>query len=616
MNRIRDRRLAFFAVLLAGLYFSAARGSEQDATGVWSFRNGFSGHFPNATPPLSWSSTENVAWHLALKKRANASPVIVGNKVFTLEEPSTLLCLDTSDGRILWSHTNTFSDLLGAAVKDRPALPRTDWLGTYGYTTPTPVSDGKRIWCVFGHGIVVCYDLDGNRQWFAEFNVADKISGVAVSPCLIDGVLIVGGKGDDRLCGFDADTGKKLWHTDEGTQEGSSVPMTLNGKHYAVASAGFLLDPQTGKILQRNLLGTGFRGDGSKLPVNWGPTVLIEGNVAYLHAHFQPNQFNTVLRAVKLDADARPEQLWEFYPNTQSDIRGRMGNSPLLFNGLLYAIKDSGMLQVFDATTGALTYEQQLPRHSYASLALAGPYIYALGGSIVTIFKPGRSFEQVARFKHGFTDFIASPVFENRRLYFRDNSGLWCIEAPATPAANPSPAMPATLTDTGPDLADTAKTAPLLSYSEWLLEYDQTRLPLRRFSLIFEWFFAALATALGIWAVRRAAARPNLRVLALFALVLGGLTPLLMVTDRVGNAYFPVGVWCIAGGLIAWKFLTQPPPAAAVRGKRPVQRAQSSLAKAYLLSWGWLLGGAAGLAIHHMPFQLAVMWYVLTGWQK
>ena len=26
--------------------------------------------------------------------------------------------------------------------------------------------------------------------------------------------------------------------------------------------------------------------------------------------------------------------------------------------------------------------------------------------------------------------------------------------------------------------------------------------------------------------------------------------------------------------------------------------------------------GAAGLAIHHIPFQLVLMWYVLTGWQK
>ena len=616
MKTNRIRRSAVGAALLAALVFGAAWGGEDAPGGVWSFRNGSGGHFPDATPPLSWNATENVAWHLPLKKRANASPIIVGDKVFTLEEPSTLVCLNKADGRVLWSRPNTLSDVLGEGAKDRAALPRTDWLSTYGYTTPTPVSDGKHVWCVFGHGIVVCYDLDGTREWFAEINVADKISGVAVSPCLIDGVLLVGGKGDDRLCGFDAATGKKLWHTDEGTQEGSCVPITLNGKHYAVASAGILLDPHTGKILQRNLLGTGFQGDGSKLPVNWGPTVLVDGNTAYFHAHFQPNQYNTVLRAVKLDADAAPQQLWEFYPNTHSDIRGRMGNSPLLLNGLLYAIKDSGMLQVFAAPTGALVYEQQLPRHSYASLALAGPYIYAFGGSIVTIFKPGKVFEQVAQFKHGFSDFIASPVFENRRLYFRDSSGLWCIEAPATAAPVSSVASTAALSDTGPDLADTAKTAPLLSYSEWLLEYDQTRLPLRRFSLIFEWSFAALAIVLGVWAARRAAAPPRFRVLTVFAMLLAGLTPLLMFTDRVGNAYYPVGVWCVAGGLIAWKYLTQPAPAVHRKHPRPTQKEFSSFAKAYMLSWGWLLGGAAGLAIHHIPFQLTLMWYVLTGWQK
>ena len=87
-------------------------------------------------------------------------------------------------------------------------------------------------------------------------------------------------------------------------------------------------------------------------------------------------------------------------------------------------------------------------------------------------------------------------------------------------------------------------------------------------------------------------------------------------TDRVGNAYFPVGVWCIAGGLFAWKLLMRPAHASSLRRLPKREKPVTRFSEATALLWGWLLGGAAGLAVHHIPFQLVLMWYVLTGWQK
>ena len=34
-----------------------------------------------------------------------------------------------------------------------------------GYTTATPVTDGRFVWAVFGNRVVTCFDVDGNRQW-------------------------------------------------------------------------------------------------------------------------------------------------------------------------------------------------------------------------------------------------------------------------------------------------------------------------------------------------------------------------------------------------------------------------------------------------------------------
>ena len=43
------------------------------------------------------------------------------------------------------------------------------------------------------------------------------------------------------------------------------------------------------------------------------------------------------------------------------------------------------------------------------------------------IFKPGSSYQEVARFKHGMEAHIGSPAFVGRRIYFRGKQALWCF---------------------------------------------------------------------------------------------------------------------------------------------------------------------------------------------
>src|SRR5262249_2122134 len=148
------------------------------------------------------------------------------------------------------------------------------------------------------------------------------------------------------------------------------------------------------------MLGAGFKGNDNRQPVNWGPTVVVENGVAFFHVHFQPDQYNAALRAVRIDI-GQSKPIWEVYTNDDGNIRGRMGNSPLVHQGLLYAIKDSGLLEVYDAADGKQVYARQLPKHTYSSLALAGDMIFAFGANYVTIFRPGRAYDEVAQFRHG-----------------------------------------------------------------------------------------------------------------------------------------------------------------------------------------------------------------------
>jgi len=36
---------------------------------------------------------------------------------------------------------------------------------TGGYAAPTPVTDGRQVFVIYGNGLAACYDLDGNRHW-------------------------------------------------------------------------------------------------------------------------------------------------------------------------------------------------------------------------------------------------------------------------------------------------------------------------------------------------------------------------------------------------------------------------------------------------------------------
>ena len=105
------------------------------------WRGDGSGRFCGAEPVLEWSDgtvlrqvegakgrptrrcwrdpqlpAKNILWRTALPSWSNASPIVVGDKVFVMSEPTgyapSLVCLDGRDGTILWQHEVDHLDLL------------------------------------------------------------------------------------------------------------------------------------------------------------------------------------------------------------------------------------------------------------------------------------------------------------------------------------------------------------------------------------------------------------------------------------------------------------------------------------------------------------------------
>ena len=61
--------------------------------------------------------------------------------------------------------------------------------GIVGFTTPSPVRDGKHVWVWCGNGVAACYDLDGKRQWITRL-ITNELS-YSSAPALADGTFAV-----------------------------------------------------------------------------------------------------------------------------------------------------------------------------------------------------------------------------------------------------------------------------------------------------------------------------------------------------------------------------------------------------------------------------------------
>jgi hypothetical protein len=158
------------AALLAGGL--AARGGEnwpgfRGPTGL--------GYTDETRLPLTWGGAhdENVLWKAALHGQGHASPIVWADRVFLCTAcwpPGTqrpeevipeqhVLCYQAGNGKLLWD----------TRVPPGPWL-RTDFRSGPGggYACPTPVTDGRLVYCLFGSSVIVALDFQGKTVWRRE----------------------------------------------------------------------------------------------------------------------------------------------------------------------------------------------------------------------------------------------------------------------------------------------------------------------------------------------------------------------------------------------------------------------------------------------------------------
>jgi outer membrane protein assembly factor BamB len=196
-NKYRSLIAASFMLLVAGSGLVRAadwpRFRGPNGTGVSSDRG-----LPADLDPAK------AAWSASVPK-GNSSPMVFGKQVFLTGyegDERMVLCYDATTGQIRWRrsvlrmHAQSFHAMNGPA-------------------TPTPATDGQRVFVFLPEFGLLAYSPDGRELWRRPLGPFRAVQGIASSPIAVDGrvVLVIDTPEDAYVAAFDATNGQPAWRT-------------------------------------------------------------------------------------------------------------------------------------------------------------------------------------------------------------------------------------------------------------------------------------------------------------------------------------------------------------------------------------------------------------------
>jgi len=399
---------------------------------------GLSGRSPENILPTKWSESENLRWKSKLPGPGSSSPIVVGKRVFVTSysgygvgassgEQKTLrrhlVCVDAESGKELWSKSVA------------PVLPEDNFRGflaQHGYASHTPVSDGERVYCFFGKTGVVAFDLDGKQLWQTSVGTGSATSGwgTGASPIVHGDLVIVNASAESgTLRALNKKTGKEVWKAD-GVKNTWCIPGVVQPKEgkpellVTVPDEVWGFDLATGKKLWWAKVGIG------EFPI---PGVISENEVAFVAGG--RGKGSGAVAAVRTGGRGdvtKTHVLWQ--SREYSPVP-----TPVLVDGRLFCLNDSGFAFCVDAATGKSVYRERLlgggaggNRSTYASMVAANGKLYAVsrtGGTYV--IAAGDKYQQIAHnsFAADKTDFNGTPAISEGQMFLRSNTHLYCVQA-------------------------------------------------------------------------------------------------------------------------------------------------------------------------------------------
>jgi outer membrane protein assembly factor BamB len=381
--------------------------------------------------PLEWGPGKNVAWQTPIPGEGWSSPIVWGDRVFvtsTTDGGATchIICVDVKSGKVLWD-----TPVMKQATRRKE--------GMNSYATPTPVTDGKRVYAVFGSGSIAAVNFaDGKVAWTNADYPFYSQHGLGASPIVHGDLLVMpfdgSSEGDDKQVGWkipwdearvialDVNTGKERWAAKRGKSRISHmtpIVVDVGGKPQLISPAG--------DVVQGFDLGTGERiwsvysqGEGVT------PSPVAGDGLLFTSSGFEAE----TIRAIKLDAAAKGD-VTKTHVAWEQKRAVPTRPSFVYHDGLLFSLKENGIALCLEAKTGEVVWQERLDANFSASPVYAAGRIYFLAeNGETTVIEAGRSFKELAMNPLP-GHFQASPAVADGRIFIRSDKELFCLGASA-----------------------------------------------------------------------------------------------------------------------------------------------------------------------------------------
>ncbi|MEX2264055.1 MAG: PQQ-binding-like beta-propeller repeat protein [Bryobacteraceae bacterium] len=429
---------ASWIALLATVVLSRFAGAAENGGKVWwpQFRGPNSSGVGEGRPPVHFGPNQKVLWKIAVGSGLS-SPSVWAGRIFLTEFDRTnkqlaTVCIDRRTGKVLWRRTVAAGEIEKVHEIGSPA-------------TPTPATDGERVYVYFGSYGLVCYDLDGNQQWEKRLPLPENPYGAVASPIVAGELVVLNHQGKDSyLLGVNRRDGRTIWKTDRSSfQYGWSTPVHWrHGGIDEIVVLGGDFKPNQ-RLMAYNLADGAERWWVGGLPPCGKSTPVIGGGLLFLAAP------DIILEPA---AERRnPDRAAQFYannaarvlavrPGTRGDVsqtniawsesRGVPGvPSPLYYNGRLYSFRNGGIVFCRVAKTGKLVYSGRLEAlgEYYSSPVAADHKVYiASAEGVVVVLDAREELKVLARNKLDGA-ILATPALVDGKIYVRTESHLYAF---------------------------------------------------------------------------------------------------------------------------------------------------------------------------------------------
>ena len=401
--------------------------------------------------PATWTEKENIAWKATFRGAGVSSPIVWGDRVFVTSQAGRgnprsgprlvqnadpaaagevplgtrsaanstagdgvrfiVTALDRSTGKQVWEYESP--------VESNPISVHEK----HNLASPSPVTDGQRVYAWFGTGLLVALDMSGKLVWkrdlASEYGPFDINWGHSSSPILYKGtvILLCYHPQSAYLLAVDSTSGANRWKVARPRGVISySTPMvieTSGGKAELVVNSSTGLaghDASTGELLWQF-------DEANSYPI----TIATQSDgVIYTSRGYRSSPFMAIRPGGKGNI-AETHVVWRV-PSGAGYC-----SSIVYHDGLIYMVSDVGVVTATDAKTGERVWQERVGGvYSASPIVADGKIYFASEDGETVVMAAGRTPRVLSRNRLD-ARILASPAVAGGRLFIRSDDAVYAI---------------------------------------------------------------------------------------------------------------------------------------------------------------------------------------------